>query len=346
MKKPSLLVLAAGAGSRYGGLKQIDPVGPNGETIIDYSVFDAIRAGFGKLVFVIRRDFEAAFRQGVGSRFERRLPVEYVFQELGKLPPGLAFNSTRKKPWGTGHAVLMGADTIAEPFGVINGDDFYGAHSFQSLGRQLQSGNSDFAMVGFVLKNTLSEFGSVARGVCQTTPDGFLQSVVELTRITSDGSSIKHFDEAGHEHPLEGTETVSLNMWGFTPAIFPYLNEQMVLFLQTRGQNDQAEFFIPSVVNTLIASQAVRVKVLPTPDSWFGITYRQDRPRVLANIRRLISQGEYPERLWGDLQGALPGSTTVPQAGQMPPTYSPDQCVGVPKVLHEGASPSHASPVE
>jgi UTP-glucose-1-phosphate uridylyltransferase len=314
MNKPSLLVLAAGAGSRYGGLKQIDPVGPNGETIIDYSVFDALRAGFGKLVFVIRRDFEAAFKEAVGSRFERRLPVEYVFQELGKLPPGASFSSTRKKPWGTGHAVLMGAEAIAEPFGVINGDDFYGARSFQALGRQLQSGSSDFAMVGFVLRNTLSEFGSVARGVCQTTPDGFLQSVVELTRISTDGASIQHTDEAGRAHPLQGTETVSLNMWGFTPAIFPYLNQQMTLFLQTRGQDDQAEFFIPSVVNTLIESKAARVKVLHTPDSWFGITYRQDRPRVIANIRRLITQGEYPEKLWGDLQGALPSSTTVPQA--------------------------------
>lgn len=298
LTKPSLLVLAAGIGSRYGGLKQIDPVGPGGETIIDYSVYDAMRAGFGKLVFVIRRDIERPFREIVGSRFEQRLPVDYVFQELSELPPGFSVPPNRLKPWGTGHAVLMGAQAVRQPFAVINGDDFYGRNSFRLLAEHLNSGSEDMAMMGFTLRNTLSEFGSVARGVCETSPDGYLRSVVELTRIEKDSSGIKHTDSTGTEHRLTGDEIVSLNTWGFTTAIFAHLREQFVDFLTTRGHEEKAEFFIPTAVNHLIRAGTARLKVLKTPDSWFGVTYREDRSRVIESIRELVQRGEYPERLW------------------------------------------------
>ncbi len=296
--KPALLVLAAGVGSRYGGLKQIDPVGPDGQTILDYSIYDALRAGFGRLVFVIRRDIERPFREILGSRFEGRLPVDYVFQELDKLPSGWAPPPNRRKPWGTGHAILMGAQALHGPFAVINADDFYGRHSYELLARHLLSGSRDYAMVGFVLRNTLSEFGHVARGVCRTTPDDLLEQVVELTRIEWDGDAVKHTDPSGAVHPLTGTETVSLNMWGFSPTIFAHLSVEMASFLQTHPDDEEAEFFIPTVVNALVSRGQERLKVLRTPDSWFGITYRQDRPRVVENIRRLIRQGDYPERLW------------------------------------------------
>lgn len=296
--KPALLVLAAGMGSRYGGLKQIDPVGPSGETIIDYSIYDAARAGFAKLVFVIRRDIEAAFRETIGARFEQRLPVEYVFQELHKVPSGFAVPAARKKPWGTGHAILMAADAIQQPFGVINADDFYGANSFRLLAEQLSSGSPDYSMAGFVLRNTLSEFGTVSRGVCQTGSDGFLESVTELTKIERDNGAAKYTDAAGASHPLSGDETVSMNMWGFTPGIFDHLRTLFGEFLEREGQNEKSEFFIPTVVNALIRSRQERVKVLRTPDSWFGITYREDRPRVVESIRALVGQATYPENLW------------------------------------------------
>jgi dTDP-glucose pyrophosphorylase len=298
MTKPTLLVLAAGIGSRYGGLKQIDPIGPGGETIIDYSVYDALRAGFGKLVFVIRRDIEATFREVIGSRFEKRIPVEYVFQELSGLPPGFSVPPGRTKPWGTAHAVLTAASAVREPFAAINADDFYGQASFKALGQFLQSGAQDYAMVGFVLRNTLSEFGSVARGVCRLTPEHFLESVVELTKIERDGTAAKNTDSAGQVQPLTGDEIVSLNMWGFTPSLFAHLQREFVAFLQQNGADAKAEFFIPTVVNTLINAGQARLKVLPTSSSWFGVTYREDRPRVIASIRGLIQRGDYPEKLW------------------------------------------------
>jgi dTDP-glucose pyrophosphorylase len=299
MKQPTLLVLAAGLGSRYGGLKQIDPVGPNDETIIDYSVYDAIRAGFGKLVFVIRRDIERPFKEIIGTRFEQRVAVEYVYQELDKLPPGFSPPATRKKPWGTGHALLMGADAIDGPFAVINGDDFYGRNSFERLARHLESTVENYAMVGFVLRNTLSTFGSVARGVCRTSAAGLLENVVELTQIAPDGAAAKYTNASGQVQLLTGNETVSLNMWGFTPSIFPHLRQQLAAFLEQRGGEEKAEFFIPTVVNNLIEAGQARVKVLPTPDTWFGITYREERPRVSENIRQLIARGDYPEKLPG-----------------------------------------------
>ncbi len=299
MSKPTLLVLAAGMGSRYGGLKQIDPVGPNGETIIDYSIFDAVRAGFGKLVFVIRHDIESAFREAIGARFEKRLPVEYVFQELDKLPAGFSVPPNRTKPWGTGQAILMAENAIREPFAAINADDFYGADSFRVLAEHLQSGATDYAMVGFILRNTLSEFGSVARGACRVGPDGYLQGVTELTKIEKDGPGAKYVDAKGSMQRLSGDEPVSMNMWGFTPSLFPHLREQLIEFLRKHGLEEKSELYIPSVVNELVAARKERCKVLRTTDSWFGVTYREDRPFVVEGIRGLIARGDYPEALWG-----------------------------------------------
>ena len=296
--KPTLLILAAGMGSRYGGLKQIDPVGPNGETIIDYSIFDALRAGFGRLVFVIRRDLEATFREIIGARFEQRIPVDYVFQELDKLPPGFSVPGGRKKPWGTGHAILMGADAIREPFGVINADDFYGAASFRLLADHLRSGSLEYAMVGFVLRNTLSEFGRVARGVCSVTGDGYLQTVTEITGIETDGVGANYTDGRRNLHRLEGDTVVSMNLWGFTPTIFNHLRQHFADFLSEHGQEEKAEFYIPSVVNALVAADRERCRVLRTSDAWFGITYRGDHSRVVESIRALIARGDYPWSLW------------------------------------------------
>jgi len=295
--KPTLLVLAAGMGSRYGGLKQVDPVGSNGETIIDYSIYDALRAGFGKVVFVIRREMETPFHQAVGARFEKRTDVAYVFQELDKLPPGFSVPAGRSKPWGTTHAILMAADTIQEPFAAINADDFYGANSYRALSEHLQSGSADYAMVGFVLRNTLSDFGSVARGICQSDERGFLTSVTELTKIERDGSGAKNTSPDGKVTHLTGNEPVSMNFWGFTPALFPQLNEVFRQFLRRNANDEKAECFIPNSVGDLINSGKTRVKLLRSPDSWFGVTYREDRPRVVESVRQLIARGEYPERL-------------------------------------------------
>jgi UTP-glucose-1-phosphate uridylyltransferase len=296
MTKRTLLILAAGMGSRYGGLKQLDPVGLGGETIIDYSVHDAMRAGFNQLVFVIRRDMEQTFRETIGHRFEQRMTVKYVFQELDCLPPGEVVPSNRRKPWGTGHAILMAAAAIQEPFGVINADDFYGAQSFQLLAAHLKPGNPNYAMVGFVLRNTLSEFGSVARGVCQLT-DGRLDGVREIVGIEKHGAAARYKNGTGEFHSLTGDETVSMNMWGFNPGIFDHLRQHFREFLKVRGADEQAEFYIPSVVNSLIGSREKRVDVLPTRSAWFGVTYREDRPLVIEGINQLVRNGEYPERL-------------------------------------------------
>jgi UTP-glucose-1-phosphate uridylyltransferase len=297
MTTKALMILAAGMGSRYGGLKQMDPVGPSGETIIDYSVHDAIRAGFNQLVFVIRRDIEQAFKETLGSRFEKRIAVEYVFQEPDCLPPGIALPPHRKKPWGTGHAILMAADVIREPFGVINADDFYGGHSFQLLAAHLQPGNRDYAMIGFVLRNTLSECGSVARGVCQLA-DGHLETVREITGIEKFRAAAKYKNGTGEFHALSGDEVVSMNMWGFTPTIFDHLRDQFTEFLKAHGSDEKSEFYIPSVVNAVVRNGQERVKVLPTRAAWFGVTYREDRPLVAGGIQRLVRSGDYPERLW------------------------------------------------
>jgi UTP-glucose-1-phosphate uridylyltransferase len=298
MSTPTLLVLAAGMGSRYGGLKQIDPVGPGGETIIDYSVYDALRAGFGKIVFIIRKDFEQAFKQVVGARFEKRVAVEYFYQELDKLPAGFQVPEGRTKPWGTTHAILMADGAINEPFAVINADDFYGAESYRVLAQHLQAGTPDYAMVGFILRNTLSKFGSVARGVCSVSSDGYLEDVIEMTKIEPDGDQAKNTDANGQVTRLKGDEAVSMNMWGFAPGIYAELRESFKKFLQRSGTDLKSECFIPSTVNELVTAGRARVKVLPTNDSWFGVTYREDHPRVVESISRLIEGGSYPERLW------------------------------------------------
>jgi NDP-sugar pyrophosphorylase family protein len=275
MTTPTLLVLAAGMGSRYGGLKQLDSVGPDNETIMDYSIFDARRAGFAKVVFVIRKEMEEAFREKIGARYEKRLAVEYVFQETGKA-----------------------ANVIHDPFGVINADDFYGASSYRLLAHHLQSGSEDYAMVGFVLRNTLSEFGSVARGVCHVTEDGYLKDITELKSIEREGSHITNIDAEGQETVLTGNETVSMNMWGFTPTVFPQLCEHFERFLKRYGGDLKAECYLPSSVNTLIHSGQARVKVLRSCDAWFGVTYREDHLRVVESVTRLIEQGTYPRGLW------------------------------------------------
>lgn len=300
---PTLVVLAAGIGSRYGGLKQIDPVGPDREAVLDYSVFDARRAGFGKAVFVIRRDIEEAFRVVLGRRFESRMEVRYVFQHLDTLPPGHSVPAGRQKPWGTGHAVLCAAEAVSEPFAVINADDFYGAESYRVLADFLAnpplSADRDlFAMVGYQLSRTLSEHGTVARGLCATDARDFLVSVEELTAIEKLPDGARHREADGTYRVLSGKEIVSLNCWGFTPAIFGHLGRLFGEFLERNAGNPKAEFFLPAVVNQLIEEGRARVKVLPTPDSWFGVTYREDRPVVIENIRALVRQGAYPERLW------------------------------------------------
>jgi UTP-glucose-1-phosphate uridylyltransferase len=298
MTPPTLLVLAAGMGSRYGGLKQIDPVGPAGETIIDYSIYDALRAGFGKLVFVIRKDIEQQFREIIGARFEKRVAVEYVFQELDKLPPGFSLPAGRTKPWGTTHAILMAENVVKEPFAAINADDFYGQQAYKLLANYLTSGSSDYAMVGFILKNTLSDFGSVARGVSRTDAADYLTSVVEMMKIERDGAAAKNTDAEGKITKLTGDEAVSMNFWGFTPALFPQLKTKFTEFLKKSGGELKSECYIPSTVNDLVIAGQAKVKVLRTNDSWFGVTYREDRPMVVESIRKLIARGDYPEKLW------------------------------------------------
>jgi dTDP-glucose pyrophosphorylase len=285
-------------GSRYGGLKQIDPVGPCGETLMDYSIYDSLRAGFRKVVFVIRADIENAFRQTIGARFEQRVEVDYVFQELDALPAGFLVPQGRTKPWGTTQAILAAAETIHGPFAAINADDFYGADSYRSLAEHLRAGAADYAMVGFTLRNTLSDFGTVARGICQKDNQGFLASVVEFTQIARDGSGAKSTDTSGQAVRLDGDEIVSMNMWGFTTGIFGQLREVFEEFLSEHGSDLRAECYLPNAVNRLIAAGYARVKVLSTGDAWFGVTYRDDRARVVENIRQLVLAERYPQKLW------------------------------------------------
>ena len=298
----TLVVLAAGIGSRYGGLKQIEAVGPNGAIVIEYSVYDAIRAGFDRVVCVIRRDIEKDFRAIVAARFEKHIPVDYVYQDMMDLPAGFSVPEARKKPWGTGHAVLACRDVVKSPFGVINADDFYGRRSFDALGGflgKIPAQGSQYAMVGFQLRNTLSEHGHVARGVCAVAADGQLKSVVERTAIekTEKGARFSTADNVWHQ--LTGDELVSMNMWGLTPSLFEALGREFGVFLKASGDNPKAEFFLPTVVDGLIKANKATVQVLNTPELWFGVTYPQDKDVVVAGIRRLIDQGVYPERLWG-----------------------------------------------
>ena len=298
--KPTLFVLAAGMGSRYGGLKQIDGLGPNGETIMDYSVYDALRAGFGKVVFVIRKDFEEAFREVVISKYADKVPCEVCFQSVDKVPEGCTYNPERTKPWGTNHAVLMAKDLIREPFAVINADDFYGRESFQVLADYLKSvegTKGKYCMVGYRVANTLSENGSVSRGVCATDENGYLTDVVERTKIEKVGDKII-YTEDGVDTEIAPNSPVSMNMWGFTPEYFEYVEKAFVEFLQARGQELKSEFYIPTLVNDMIRSGKATCKVLDTTSKWFGVTYAEDRPQVVMKINNLVREGVYPEKLF------------------------------------------------
>ncbi|MDE6268636.1 MAG: nucleotidyltransferase [Muribaculaceae bacterium] len=299
--KPTLFVLAAGMGSRYGGLKQLDPLGPHGETIMDYSIYDAMQAGFGKVVFVIRKDFEKDFREKILSKYEGHIPVEVVFQSVDALPEGYTCPPDRSKPWGTNHAVLMGKDVISEPFAVINADDFYGRDAFEVIAKELQrprDGKGDYCMVGFRVGNTMTENGSVARGVCENR-DGKLTSVVERTAISyDDDHRIVFTDENGNVQTLDPATPVSMNLWGFTPDYFDYSEREFRHFLDRDINTPKAEFFIPLVIDTLINSGEATVKVLDTDSKWFGVTYAADRPGVVEKFAELHASGLYPEKLF------------------------------------------------
>lgn len=299
--KPTLFVLAAGMGSRYGGLKQLDGVGPNGETIMDYSIFDAVNAGFGKLVFVIRKSFEQDFRDKIVKKYEKKIPVELVFQEFDKLPEGFKPNPERVKPWGTNHAVMMGKDVINEPFAVINADDFYGRESFKILAdtlSELNNSENNYCMIGYRIGNTLSESGTVARGVCETDENGYLTGVVERTQVKRINGEVCFKDENDQWITVEDNTPVSMNMWGFTPDYFKYSDDYFVKFLEDNQDNIKAEFFIPLLVNHLIVNKTVKVRVLDTPSKWFGVTYAEDRPDVVAKLKELSDNGTYPTPLW------------------------------------------------
>ena len=301
--KPALLVLAAGIGSRYGGLKQIDPVGPSGEVVLDYSVYDALRAGFGRVVFIIRHDIEQPFREVILSRYQGRVDAELVYQEMDMLPAGFAVPPERKKPWGTAHAVLCAAGAMREPFAVINADDFYGEASYRVLAEFLQAPGArptEYSVVGFTLRNTLSEHGTVARGVCQTDAGGNLVLAEELTAIERmPGGRARNREPDGRFRLLTGDEPVSMNMWGFRPVFFEALKEEFTEFLKVNRTNAKAEFYIPTAMTGIIARGRGSCRVLPTPSEWFGVTYREDKPRVVESVRGLVREGRYPENLWG-----------------------------------------------
>ncbi|MDD6701128.1 MAG: nucleotidyltransferase [Muribaculaceae bacterium] len=299
--KPTLFILAAGMGSRYGGLKQLDGLGPSGETIMDYSVYDALRAGFGKIVFVIRHDFEQEFREKIISRYEGHVPVEVVFQDLNNLPEGFTAPEGRTKPWGTGHAVLMGKDVIHEPFAVINADDYYGADSFRVLADFLTSvaGKSNtYGMVGFNISNTLSENGGVSRGYCKVDEQGYLTDVTECHGIERKDGKLIHVLADGSVADFPENASVSMNMWGFTPDYFQYSEEAFVEFLKVNGKELKSEFYIPSVVNDLIKQGKISLKVEKTSSRWFGVTYAADRAATVAEFKRLVDEGVYPSPLF------------------------------------------------
>lgn len=298
--KPTLLILAAGMGSRFGGLKQVEPVGPNGEAIIDYTIFDAIRAGFGKVVFIIRESFADAFKEKFDKKLEGKIEVDYVFQELDMLPKGFLLPEGREKPWGTAHAILVAKDAVKEPFCALNADDFYGKNAYKVMADFLTSStnHSEYAMVGYQLKNTLSDHGSVSRGICEVDADNNLQKIVETTKIFKKGEVAYSVEEDGSEKPLTGDENASMNIWGFKPSIFPTLEKRFVDFLKTEISKPKSEMYIPSVVFDMISDGDASVKVLEADSPWFGVTYKEDKPLVVGKIRSLIDAGEYPEKLW------------------------------------------------
>lgn len=303
MSPPTLVIMAAGIGSRYGGLKQIDPVGPNGEIVIDYSIYDALKVGFKKIVFVIRKEIEDIFREKVGKNIDSRAETVYVFQELSMLPEGFSLPPKRLKPWGTAHAVLCCQDAVNTPFAVINADDFYGPSSFRILYNYLKDvhdkgGVYNYCMVGYVLKNTLSKHGHVARGVCSVDREGFLVDIQERTKIQRFGETVKYTEDGVNWVEISSDSTVSINMWGFTPSIFSELEKRFIYFLRDSSDNIKAEYFLPEVVGHLIREGRAKVKVLQTEEKWFGVTYREDMPDIQKEIRALISSGVYPASLW------------------------------------------------
>ena len=300
--KPTLVILAAGMGSRYGGLKQLDPVGPSGETILDYSIYDAIRAGFGKVVFVIRHEMEAAFRESVGSKYADKIPVTYAFQSLDDLPSGFSVPPERAKPWGTAHAIRAAR-------AAINADDFYGRDAFAQLGAFLSQPQPSchFAMVGYLLKQTLSDNGSVARGICELDDRHCLRHVRELTKLVRTPEGAENQGADGVEK-FTGEERVSMNLWGFGTELFDALEARFPDFLRQHANEPKAEWYIPFVVDELIQEGKATVAVLPTASSWFGVTYREDKPFVVASINRLVEAGEYPARLWAAADAAGGGN--------------------------------------
>jgi hypothetical protein len=301
--KPTLVILAAGMGSRYGGLKQVDPVGPMGETIMDYSVFDAMRAGFDRVVFVIRRDFEGVFHQVIGSKYAGAIAVDYAFQEMDDLPIGYHVAQDRVKPWGTAHAIRAARSVVKAPFAAINADDFYGSDAFRRMADfltrpQAAESRQRFAMVGYRLDQTLSEHGSVARGVCEVGADGLLVSVTEMTKIVRVPGGAENREDPDAPVALTGAERVSLNMWGFTPEFFASLKARFPVWLEQNAGNPRAEWYIPFVVDEMVREGAAEVEVLPTESSWVGVTYREDKPLVVAAVQSLVDIGEYPAKLW------------------------------------------------
>ena len=300
MKKPTLLILAAGMGSRYGGLKQIDKIGPSGEAIIDYSIFDAIRAGFGKVVFVIRPELEEDFRNFFGNKLDGKVEMEFVYQTIDNVPEGIEINTDRKKPWGTGHAILVAKDAISEPFAVINADDFYGAGSYHTVAEYFKNNTvrTDHCMVGYQLDGTLSEFGTVSRGVCKTDENGFLEHIEEVTKIGKKDGGIGYQDEDGSWHLLTGKEIVSMNIWGFYPEIFQIFEEGFERFIREAKDDPKAEYFIAWPLMDMMKNSRGRIKVLETDAEWFGVTYKEDKAAAIKKINRLIQSGQYPENLW------------------------------------------------
>ncbi|MDE6023360.1 MAG: nucleotidyltransferase [Muribaculaceae bacterium] len=298
--KPTLFIIAAGMGSRYGGLKQLDSLGPSGETIMDYSVYDALRAGFGKIVFVIRHDFEQDFRDKVISKYEGHIPVEVVFQDITNIPDGFRVPEGRQKPWGTNHAVLMAKDVIKEPFVVINADDYYGPESFQLAAdtlKELEGKTGEYCMVGFRIENTLSENGGVSRGLCEVNEDGYLTGVKECHGIQRKGDGLIHIEDEV-EKPFPSGCSVSMNMWGFTPDYFGYSEKAFVKFLQEHGNELKSEFYIPTVVNDLIQNGEATLKVVQTPSKWFGVTFAADRQATVDQFKALVDAGIYPSPLF------------------------------------------------
>lgn len=297
--KPTLVVLAAGMGSRYGGLKQIDAFGPQGEAIIEYSIFDAIRAGFGKIVFIIRQSIEADFKAFVGSKFEGKIPVEYAFQELDVLPEGFTVPEGREKPWGTAHAMMMAKDCVHEPFAIINADDFYGADAYQVMADYLSKLDNDstaYALLGYHVKNTLSENGSVSRGVCELDANHLLTSITERTKIYPTGDAIV-FEENGIETPLSPETPVSMNFMGFAPSVFDLLEQKFIAFLEKDINTPKSEFFIPLALSEFVVEGLASVEVLETTAKWFGVTYKEDKEAAQAQLAALIAAGAYPNSL-------------------------------------------------